>query len=164
MAEARSDLKDSPEVERREDRGEYGQMLPRTLLHAFYWLDDGLQLYMRRRQGFSLPRAQSMMMICIGDGIDRQSDMAKHLGVSKQAVQQALKPLVAKGLVTVEPDPQNGRRKRVVFTCKGQEMRDVARRGLLELEAELARRIGPHRLAALHDALNAPWGPVPDSD
>jgi DNA-binding MarR family transcriptional regulator len=137
-------------------------MLSRTLLHAFYWLDDGLQAYMRRHQGFSLPRAQSMIMICIGDGITRQADMARQLGVSKQAVQQALKPLIAKGLVTVEQDPADGRQRRVRFTAKGQRMRDVARRGLLELEAELARRIGRPRVDALHEALNAPWGPVPD--
>jgi DNA-binding MarR family transcriptional regulator len=147
-----------------EDRGDYARALPRTLLHAFYWLDDGLQAYMRRQQGFSLPRAQSMMMVCIGDGIRRQSDMARHLGVSKQAVQQALKSLVAKGLVTVHADPQSGRQKLVTFTEKGEEMRDAARGGLRELELELARRIGARRLAALHDALNTPWGPVPEGE
>ncbi len=141
---------------------DYRRMLSRTLLHAFYWLDDGLQAYMRRHQGFSLPRAQSMIMICIGDGITRQADMARQLGVSKQAVQQALKALTAKGLVTVEQDPADGRQRRVRFTAKGQRMRDGARRGLLELEAELARCIGRSRLDALHEALNAPWGPVPD--
>lgn len=163
MAEVRLEPSALTAAHRAEQHGgDYGRMLSRTLLHAFYWLDDGLQAYMRRHQGFSLPRAQSMMMVCIGDGITRQADMARHLGVSKQAVQQALKALAAKGLVTVEPDPASGRQKLVRFTAKGQRMRDVARRGLLELEAELAQRIGRQRLDALHDALNAPWGPVPE--
>ena len=52
------------------------QLLTWTLIHAFYWMDDGLQHYMQDQVGFSLPRAQSMMMICIGDGICRQSDVA----------------------------------------------------------------------------------------
>lgn len=165
MAEARYQPGDLASADdQRGGQEQYAQALSRTLLHAFYWLDDGLQAYMRRQKGFSLPRAQSMMMVCIGDGIHRQSDMARHLGVSKQAVQQALKPLVAKGLVTIQADPLNGRQKRVLFTEKGLEMRDVARRGLLELESELSRRIGPRRLAALHDALNAPWGPVPEGE
>ncbi|MEZ5557828.1 MAG: MarR family transcriptional regulator [Pseudomonadales bacterium] len=140
----------------------YDEMLARRLLHAFYWLDDGLQAHMRREQGFSLPRAQSMMMVCIGDGIDRQSDMAKHLGVSKQAVRQALKELEAKGLVVIEPDPDNGRRKLVRFTPKGEQMRNVARRGLLALEQLLEQRIGAQQLRALRDSLSSDWGPTPE--
>ena len=139
----------------------YQEMLLRKLLHAFYWVDDGLQAHMQRSAGFSLPRAQSMMMACIDDGIQRQSEMAAHLRVSKQAVQQAVRALVAKGLVTVAPDPTNGRHKVVALTRKGCEMRDVARAGVRALEDELERRIGPERLSALHEALDADWGTVP---
>lgn len=143
---------------------EHDRVLLRTLMHAFYWLDDGLQAHMRRQAGFSLPRAQSMIMVCLSDGIRHQTALARRLQVSKQAVQQALKGLVDKNLVTIEPDPDNGRQRLVRFTPKGEAMRDVARDGLARLEAELARRIGVDRLEALQDALNAPWGPVPESD
>ena len=71
-------------------------LLLRTMLHGFYWLDDGLQAYMRKHSGISLPRAQSMMMVCIGDGIDRPSDLAARLSVSKQAVQQGLKEQIGR--------------------------------------------------------------------
>lgn len=138
------------------------EMLLRKLLHAFYWVDDGLQAHMLRETGMSLPRAQSMMMACIDDGITSQSEMAAHLRVSKQAVQQALKELVAKGLVTVEPDPDNGRRKVVSMTERGREFREIAVAGINALEAELERRIGTVRLASLHDALDADWGSVDD--
>ena len=114
---------------------------------------------MLRETGMSLPRAQSMMMACIDEGISSQSDMAEHLRVSKQAVQQGLKELVAKGLVTVEPDPDNGRRKVVNMTTRGREFREIAIAGINTLEAELERRIGADRLASLHDALDADWGP-----
>ncbi len=135
-------------------------LLVRTMLHGFYWLDDGLQAYMRKHSGISLPRAQSMMMVCIGDGIDRPSDLAARLSVSKQAVQQGLKELVAKELVEIRPDPDNGRQKLVCFTRTGRECRDVARAGILELRKLLAGRIGRDRLDALEDALRADWGPV----
>ena len=135
------------------------QMLLRKLLHAFYWVDDGLQAHMLRETGISLPRAQSMMMACIDDGITSQSEMAEHLRVSKQAVQQALKALVSKGLVTVTPDPDNGRRKVVTLTDRGRELREIAVAGIGALEAVLEQRIGAGRLAALHDALDADWGP-----
>jgi DNA-binding MarR family transcriptional regulator len=85
--------------------------------------------------------------------------MAEHLRVSKQAVQQALKALIAKEMVTVAPDPQNGRQKIVALTERGRKMREIARGGIAQLEVELARRIGKKRLTALHDALDAEWGP-----
>lgn len=138
------------------------QMLMRKLLHAFYWVDDGLQAHMTAATGVSLPRAQSMMMACIDDGVNRQADMARHLRVSKQAVQQSLKALVAKGLVTVRPDPENGRQKTVAFTARGRELREIARAGIELLEARLVERIGSERLKALHDVLDADWGPVED--
>jgi len=144
-----------------QNRERYADALTRTLLHAFYWVDDGLQSYMREHAGFSLPRAQSMLMVCIGDGIHRQSEMAKHLQVSKQAVRQAVKELVAKGLVYVRQDPDHGRRKLVQFTDKGEAMREVARHGVLSLEQELANRIGRDRVGLLHDILEVDWGKAP---
>jgi DNA-binding MarR family transcriptional regulator len=140
----------------------YRRLLLRELLHAFYWLDDGLQAHMQKVVGVSLPRAQSMIMVCIGDGIHRQSDIAATLRVSKQAVQQAVKGLAAKGFVRVEPDPGSGRQRRVVFTRRGEAMRDVAADGLRRMEAELGRRIGRTRLTALHHALDVDWGPAPE--
>ena len=113
---------------------------------------------MIREAGFSLPRAQSMMMVCIGDGVDRPSDLAVRLRVSKQAVQQGLKELIEKGLVEVRADPVNGRQKIVCFTDRGRKCRAIASRGITKLEDELAARIGQDRLHALQDALTADWG------
>ena len=135
--------------------------LPRTLLHAFYWMDDGLQAHMRKNKGFSLPRSQSIMMVLIGDGVNQQSEIAKLLGISKQAVSQAIKELITKDLVHLQPDPNNGRQKIVTFTPQGRKMRDVAQNAIDELESVLSMRIGKKRLAALHDALDAPWGEPP---
>ncbi|HEX7036718.1 MAG TPA: MarR family winged helix-turn-helix transcriptional regulator [Pseudomonadales bacterium] len=141
---------------RRRDR-----VLLGTLLHAFYWLDDGLQAEMRRRAGFSLPRAQSMIMVALSEGIATQAELAKRLKVSKQAIQQALRPMGRKGLVRIDPDPDNGRQRLVRVTPRGEAMRDIARKALQALEKELARRIGRDRVEALHEALNADWGPSP---
>jgi DNA-binding MarR family transcriptional regulator len=137
------------------------RILLRTLMHAFYWVDDGLQAHMRRQAGFSLPRAQSMIMVCLTEGVTSQSELARRLQVSKQAIQQALRAMVDNGMVTIDPDPDNGRQRVVRVTAKGEAMREIARTGLQALQEELARRIGRDRLEALHDALNADWGPVP---
>lgn len=132
-----------------------------TLLRAFYWFDDGLQAQMRRHADFSLPRAQSMLMVALSEGVTTQAALAKRLKVSKQAIQQALRPMVQKGLVRIDPDPDNGRQRLVRLTATGEAMCEVARDALQTLEKELARRIGRDRLEALQDALNADWGPSP---
>ena len=137
--------------------------LLRTLVHAAYWLDDGLQAHMQRHAGVSLPRAQSMAMVYLTEGVDRPSDLAVKLDVSKQAAQQVLKELKSKGIIDVQPDPDNGRQKRVTLTAYGRELRGIAQQGLFNLEAELNRRIGTKNLLALRRALDADWGEPPQA-
>jgi DNA-binding MarR family transcriptional regulator len=139
---------------------EQDRVLLRTLMHAYYWFDDGLQAYMQREAGFSLPRAQSMIMVCLTEGVTSPTELARRLKVSKQAIRQALRAMIEVGVVTVDPDPDNGRLRIVRVTARGRAMRDHARRGLPLLEQELARRIGRDRVEMLHDALNANWGPA----
>ncbi|XOV85567.1 MAG: MarR family winged helix-turn-helix transcriptional regulator [bacterium] len=132
--------------------------LLRSLVHATYWVDDSLQAYMQHRAGLCLPRAQSMAMIYLTEGIDRPSDLAAKLRVSKQAAQQALKALQKKGIIEMQPDPDNGRQKHVVFTDYGRNLGDIAKMGLYELEAHLSAGIGVTRLKSLRAALDADWG------
>ncbi len=132
--------------------------LLRSLVHAAYWLDDGLQAYMKKHAGFSLPRAQSMAMVYLTEGVDRPSDLAEKLRVSKQAAQQVLKELQNKEIIELAPDPGNGRQKIVVFTERGRELGGVAKRGLFELEAQLSDRIGANAVMAMRQALDADWG------
>lgn len=138
--------------------------LLRTLVHATYWLDDGLQAYMQQHAGISLPRAQSMAMVYLTEGIDRPSDLAVKLAVSKQATQQVLKELQVKGLVEMQPDPNNGRQKRIVLTARGRELRSIAQRGLASLEALLVQRMGKPKLTGMCSALDADWGEPPQFD
>lgn len=114
----------------------------------------------------SLPHAQPMAMIYLTEGIDRPSDLAEKLRVSKQATQQALKELQvkakAKAIVELQPDPNNGRQKRVVFTTYGRDLGNIAKRGVFELEAELSRRIGANAVLNMRKALNVDWGTSPN--
>ena len=132
--------------------------LLRGLVHATYWFDDGLQSYMRQHADVSLPRAQSMAMIYLTEGVDRPSDLAVKMAVSKQAAQQLLKELATKGIVDILPDPNNGRQKRIVFTQYGRELQTVAKRGVDQLEKELVQRIGLRNVNALRRALGEDWG------
>lgn len=85
----------------------------------------------------------------------RGADLAKKLGVTKQAVSQLVTELEEWGVVEQIADPNDGRAKLVRFTAKGE-------RGLLQglsvlraLEQELADKIGKRRMQELHTALLA---------
>jgi DNA-binding MarR family transcriptional regulator len=85
----------------------------------------------------------------------RGAELAKKLGVTKQAVSQLLTELEEWGVVEQVPDPQDGRAKLVRFTAKGQRGLVQGLTVLRELEQELADKIGKRRMHDLHTALLA---------
>jgi DNA-binding MarR family transcriptional regulator len=94
----------------------------------------------------------------------RGADLAKKLGVTKQAVSQLVTELEAWGVVEQVSDPNDGRAKLVRFTAQGE-------RGLLEglavlgeLELELSQQIGKRRMQELHTALLALEKALTDGD
>jgi DNA-binding MarR family transcriptional regulator len=85
----------------------------------------------------------------------RGAELAKKLGVTKQAVSQLLTELEEWGVVEQVADPLDGRAKLVRFTAKGEKgvLHGLAVLG--ELERELSDKIGKRRMQELHTALLA---------
>jgi DNA-binding MarR family transcriptional regulator len=88
------------------------------------------------------------------DGV-RGADLAKKLGVTKQAVSQLVTELEEWGVVEQIADPQDGRAKLVRFTKKGEQSLLQGLAVLGEVEAELSDKIGKRRMHELHTALLA---------
>lgn len=85
----------------------------------------------------------------------RLTELARRVGISKQAVGQLVDDLEAMGVVERSPDPVDGRAKRVCFTPRGRQGLFDGLRHLRTVEAELADAIGTKKMRALHDALLA---------
>lgn len=83
----------------------------------------------------------------------RVVDLARKLGISKQAVSQTLAELVERGVVEFVPDPEDGRAKRARLTKAGAEAIGHGLSVLRQVEAELAEVIGTSSLATLHGTL-----------
>lgn len=83
-----------------------------------------------------------------------QASLARAMGVSKQAVQQLVDELVSEGIVTREPDPDDGRGKRVLLTGKGVKALEDSNRIKERIEADYAARLGKARFAVLLEALD----------
>lgn len=85
----------------------------------------------------------------------RGAELAKKLGVTKQAVSQLVTELEEWGVVEQIADPQDGRAKLVRFSKKGEQAMLQGLAVLNELEAELSDKIGKRRMQELHTALLA---------
>ena len=138
--------------------------LMRALLHGFYWCDEGLQNSLRRAGYSGVSRTKSMIMVNISDGITRPSDLARNIGISRQAIQQTLAEMEREGLISLVVDPNDGRAKIVKFSRRGTGIGKAARKALAEIEAELGRRIGVRAMNNLKKALFTDWGPVVNAD
>ena len=128
------------------------------LLQAFLWFDDGLQAHLQEKGWGHVTRPQSMVMINVVTGVCRPSDIARNLGISRQAIHSTINQMVEMGMFELTDDPLDGRSKIVSIAAKGQEMRADANAAVQMLTAELARRIGKANVANLAVALGADWG------
>ncbi|UJR86305.1 MarR family winged helix-turn-helix transcriptional regulator [Sandaracinus amylolyticus] len=80
----------------------------------------------------------------------RQTELARRVGVSKQAIHQLVSELEALGVVERVADPSDARATLVRFTNKKGRSLLVL---LAEIEREIEQAIGKERMRALHDAL-----------
>jgi DNA-binding MarR family transcriptional regulator len=129
------------------------------MLQGFVWFDEGLQNYLRHNGWRDVRRPQSMVMMAVVFGITRPSEIARILGVSRQAVHTTISAMVDFGLVELTDDPDDRRSKIVTISPRGLEMSDHARKATSLMTQELGRRIGEQNLQALSSALAADWGP-----
>lgn len=133
------------------------------LLQAFTWFDDGLQAYLKAKGWPNATRAQSMVMVHVVRGISRPTDIARVMGVSRQAIHATINQMIDLGLLDLEEDPVDGRSKHIVITPTGQVMRQAAQTAMRLLTDILEARIGKAAVAALRDAVAADWGDPPHS-
>ena len=131
------------------------------LLGAMYWFDNAFQINLEAMGFERTTRAETFVILNIADGEQKAIEIAKNLGISRQAISQILKDFEARGWITVQADP-NDRRARIVrfsqnFAARGEMCAQIIR-GIIH---ELEERIGKQLVDALRAALAADWGDPP---
>lgn len=132
-----------------------------ALIRAYEWFDDALLDRMRHLGHPGMTRSHSLIYSYLEAEGSRPSDLARRIGISRQAVHRTIGEMVELGLLDLVADPCDLRAKRVVPTALGREQIETARQVLDELEATLQRSIGAERMTNLREALCADWGPSP---
>ncbi|WP_189858626.1 MarR family winged helix-turn-helix transcriptional regulator [Streptomyces poonensis] len=90
------------------------------------------------------------------------TDLAVHLGVTKQAASQVVDELVRKGYVERRPHPGDARARLVVLTERGWACTRAAEEAAADAVRPWADALGEEEIRALHGCLLriAPNGPV----
>ncbi len=144
-----------------EAKGMTDGYLMMDVMRAFYWFDEGLQSALKARGWQSISRSQSITLANIALGVQRPADLARNLGVSRQAVSKMLQEMGEQDLISVKPDPTDKRASLVGFSEKSAQLRADALDILAHLEISLGERIGARSLKALRAALDKDWGRAP---
>lgn len=79
----------------------------------------------------------------------RATEIARRMGITKQAVGELLDEIEQFGVIERVPDPTDGRARIVRFTERGRTGLLVGLGVLAEIEAELAERVGADTVARL---------------
>jgi DNA-binding MarR family transcriptional regulator len=131
--------------------------LARLLLDRFRWFDERLLGRLNDDLGLDLTSAQSLLFADLPIKGARQSDLARRLGVSRQAINELVRGLERQRLVEVVADPDDGRSKLVRPTNRGRQSIQMALSTFDDLEEELRARIGTKTVDQLRRALAADW-------
>ena len=134
------------------------------LMRAFLWMDNTLQENRAERGEDRLNRNESLVMMLVAVGVRRPIEVARSLGVSRQALNVTINLLKDRGLIELTPDPNDRRCKVIAFAEAGQSVRDGAMEILSKSEQILSSRIGRSKLSSLYGALSSDWGPTPIFD
>ncbi|MEM7154308.1 MAG: MarR family transcriptional regulator [Myxococcota bacterium] len=83
----------------------------------------------------------------------RLTDLARRVGITKQAAGQLVGELEQMGVVERSPDPEDGRAKRIRFIREGPRSVLQGLAVLREVEAQLEAQLGKSRMRSLHGSL-----------
>ncbi len=138
------------------------QSLAFGLLAVGRALVDGISAGVRARGFTDIRPAHGFAFTLLAAGDATVTQLAGHLGVTRQAAAQLVDELAGKGYVERRPHPDDGRARLVTLTAKGWACTRAAEAAMTDTIRPWAAALGERRLLALtNDLLSiAPRGPL----
>lgn len=127
--------------------------LAALLLAAGSTLVDGIHAGVTARGFGDLRPAHGFAFARLAPGDATVSELADHLGVTRQAASQLTDELIQKGYVERRPHPTDRRARLVVLTERGWACTRAAEEAAAETIRPWAARLGEERLRALRGDL-----------
>lgn len=138
------------------------QSLAFGLLAATRALVDGVSAGVRARGFEEVRPAHGFAFALLSAGGATITELAGHLGVTRQAAAQLVDELEAKGYVERRPHPHDARARLITLTGKGWACTRAAEAAITDTIGPWAAVLGEPRLLTLRDDLAriAPRGPL----
>jgi DNA-binding MarR family transcriptional regulator len=131
------------------------------LLEGFRSLADAATAELARRGYPGHRPLHHYALQAVVAGADNASELGRRLSVSKQAAAKTIAVLEEQGYVAREPDPEDGRRKRLQVTPRGTALLGEGEAVFDDLRRGWEQEIGARQLAEVEDRLTALVGEAP---
>ena|SRR3990170_2076042 len=138
-----------------------GADLALLLLGGFHSMTDGVIAELARRGHPEVRPVHEFALRAIDTGADTASELGRRLSVSKQAAAKTIAAMQRLGYVEIEPDPADGRRRRIRVTPRGRDMVAIGSALFDDVRDRWAERIGAQQLNALQAHLGQLVTPRP---
>ncbi|MEM7490625.1 MAG: MarR family winged helix-turn-helix transcriptional regulator [Pseudomonadota bacterium] len=123
------------------------------LWQAFRAFEEGMFAALVAAGYDDVTTADGDVLVHVGPDGTRSTAIAKSRRITKQAAQEQVQRLIRRGYLETRPDPSDGRARLVVLTARGEAMMrdlvDIKR----DLDARIARALGPAGMDELRTAL-----------
>jgi DNA-binding MarR family transcriptional regulator len=131
--------------------------LKQLLLARSDWFAEEIMKGIRGSDyGFITP-AQSRLLAHMGGKPCSMAELARRLGVSRQAVHKTVIELVRRDILALYDDPERGNSKLVVYTEHGKKINRAGAAIIEKIEHRLASQLGENALDQLKTLLAARW-------
>lgn len=133
---------------------EYEPALAGAVLRVASQLVDGIQQGLLRRGFDDVRPVHGFAFARLSGAPATASDLAAHLGVTKQAAAQLVDHLVERGYLRRQPDPSDGRARLLVLTARGKACTAAADQAAADVVRLWRDRLPPSQFAQLQQALH----------
>ncbi|MEQ8804276.1 MAG: MarR family transcriptional regulator [Rhodospirillales bacterium] len=128
------------------------------LVRAFRWFEEGLAGDPDTAHLPRLSGTQFMTLASLDDGGTSIAELARRVGVTRQAMHQQIGEMEKAGLIELVDSATDRRVKLVKLALLGRTLDQKAAQAIGMLESELAKRIGKPAVSDLRATLAADWG------
>lgn len=132
--------------------------LAQLVIKANQWVNQSLINILEIDEYTNLNNSHLLLLAQLNGAETYSSELAKRVGVSRQAVYRTLRELRSMGIVELHDVPGKGKRKLISFTPRGRKLIKKAVDALHEIEYHLGEQIGEDAVAQLRKVLDQQWG------